>query len=383
MKVIEKFQAQHPNIKITPEFSAWAGYWDKLATQVAGNNAPDIMQMSILYINEYSERGVLGDLKPYLNKELMINDLNKDILDNQGTIGGKLTGIPVSDNASVLLYNKEMYKQAGVEPPKMDMTWNEYFDKAREMKGKLGDKVYGAYDMSASLEGFMYYLFSVGDTLYKGNQLGYKDENFKNWLTLWDNARKEGIIPPATETAAYILGSGDPNKDALMKGNVPIFGPTWTGSYPAYENILKDKVDMLTYPRDKNLGSVLETAMFLSASGKTKHPKEAAMFIDFFLNDKESGDILGTERGIPENKKIRDQLTPSFTDKDKKMIQMLERVADNKPAWYDAGPKGASEVTKLFEQNVQKQQFGKASIDETLAEFRKEANKIFEKNNSK
>lgn len=380
IKAIEKFQELHPNIKIKPEYASWDGYWQKLSTQVAGNNAPDLVQMSILYIKEYSERGVLLDLNPYAGKELKTIDLNAEILKNQGTFGGKLTGIPVADNASVMFYNKEMYKQAGVEPPKMDMTWQEYFDKARQMKGKLGDKVYGAVDMSANYEGFMYYLFSIGDKLYKDNKLGYDDQNLKNWLAMWDSARKEGIVPPATETAAYALAGGDPAKDPFMKGAIPILGPAWTGSFPAYESVMKDKIDMVSFPRDKLTGSVLETAMFLTGSAKTKHPKEAAMFIDFFVNSPEASAILETERGIPENKKIRESLTPKFTEMDKKMIGMLDHVSSIQPSWYDAGPKGAGEINKLFEQTVQKQQFGKAGIDDVVAEFRKEATKIIDKN---
>ncbi|WP_379216260.1 ABC transporter substrate-binding protein [Paenibacillus sp. GCM10012303] len=382
LKAIEKFQQLHPNIKIKPEYTSFDGYWEKLSTQVAGNNAPDLMQMSVLYIKEYTDRGVLADLTPYANKEIQVADLNKEVIANQGTVGGKFTGLPVSDNASVLIYNKEMYQQAGVEPPKLDMTWEEFFAKAREVKSKLGDKVYGAFDMSASLEAFMYYAFSVGDTMYKGNRLGYSDQTFRNWLKMWDDARKEGIVPTAAMTASFLpLGNFDPNKDALMKGIVPIIGPQFTATFPAYENVMKDKIDMVSYPKDKHTGSVLLPAMFLSMSAKSKHPKEAAMFLDFFLNSKEAADVLEIERGLPENKKILEYLTPRFNDRDKKMMNMLEHVTGNKPGMYDGGPKGTGEVTKLFEQTVQKLQFGKASIDDVVAEFRKEADKIFEKNN--
>jgi multiple sugar transport system substrate-binding protein len=382
LKVIDKFQQLHPNIKIKPEYTSFDGYWEKLSTQVAGNNVPDIMQMSILYIKEYSDRGVLADLTPQVGKELKIDDLNADVVKNQGTVKGKLTGLPVSDNASVLIYNKEMYQQAGVEPPKLDMTWKEYFDKAREVKSKLGDKVYGAFDMSTSLEAYMYYVFSVGEQLYKDNRLGYTDPTFTNWLKMWDDARKEGIVPPATMTASFLpIGNADPNKDGLMKGIVPIMGPQFTATFPAYENVMKDKIDMVSYPKDKQSGSAILPAMFLSASAKTKYPKEAAMFLDFFLNSKEAADILETERGMPENKKMLEYLTAKFNERDKKMVKMLQHVTSDKPSMYDGGPKGTGEVTKLFEQTVQKQQFGKVTIDEAVADFRKEADKIFEKNN--
>ncbi|MCU6711620.1 sugar ABC transporter substrate-binding protein [Paenibacillus sp. J5C_2022] len=382
LQAIEKFNALHPNITVKPEYSSWDGYWEKLSTQVAASNAPDIMQMSILYIKEYSERGVLGDLTAFAGNELRTEDLNADILKNQGTVSGKLTGIPMSDNASVLLINREMFNQAGVEPPAIDSTWDELFAKSRELKGKIGDSVYGIFDASASLEAFMYYLFSKGDTLYQDNRLGYQDDHLRAWLQMWEDAREEGIAPTANMTASFLpLSNADPNKDALLKGNVAIMGPTWVAAFPAYENIMKENVDMISYPHADHAGSVLQTAMFLSASAKSKHPKEAAMFIDFMVNEEAAADSLETERGLPENKKIREYLDPKFTDRDRNMIAMLEHVADSNPSWYDPGPKGAGEVTKLFEQLVQKQQFKKTSIDEVITEFRQEADKIFEKNN--
>ena len=62
---IAAFEAENPNIKIKPEYGDWSGYWDKLATQVAANDAPDIIQMDEKYITEYSSRGALLDLSKY------------------------------------------------------------------------------------------------------------------------------------------------------------------------------------------------------------------------------------------------------------------------------------------------------------------------------
>jgi multiple sugar transport system substrate-binding protein len=384
VKMIEKFQQLHPNIKIKPEYSAFGPYHDKLATQVAGNNAPDLISISIIYLKEYADRGVLMDLKPFAGKDISVDGLNQNLLANQATINGKLVGLPLSQSASVMFYNKEMYKQAGVEPPKMDMTYDEFFDKAREMKGKLGKDKYGANDMSGQFEAFMYYLFSKDDVLFKDNKLGYKDENFKAWLEMWDKARKEGIVTPPSETASYQLASFDPGKEPILKGTVAMEGPLFVPYYTSLDGLLKDKLEMTTIPRantNKKTASVLLPGIFLSMNAKTKHPKEAAMFMDFMINSKDAADILETERGLPDNKNMVEYLKPRFTPLEKKMQEMLDHIAQSDPGWYDGGPKGAGEVGKLFEQTVQKQQFGKATIDEVVAEFRKEANKIFEKNN--
>lgn len=383
LKALELFEQKYPHIKVVPEYSSWDGYWEKLSTQVAARNAPDVMQMSILYIKEYSEREVLGDMNPYVGTQLSIDNLNPDVVANQGTVGGKLTGIPAADNASILLINKEMFNQAGVELPAVDSTWDELFEKSRELKAALGDGMYGVFDASSSLEAFMYYLFSKEDTLYQGNELGYSDDNFRAWLEMWEEARAEGLATAANVTAAALpLSNADPNKDALLKGQVAIYGPTWVASFPAYENVMTENVDMIAYPRVDRTGSVLQTAMFFSTAAQSKHPEEAALLIDFLVNSEEAADVLETERGLPENKTIRAYLEPKYTERDKKMISMLEHVTGSEPSMYDAGPKGAGEVTSLFEQVVQKHQFGVATIDEVIQEFRVEGNKIFAKNNN-
>ena len=44
-ELIAAFEAENENITIEPQYTDWAGYWDKLATTVAAGDAPDIIQM--------------------------------------------------------------------------------------------------------------------------------------------------------------------------------------------------------------------------------------------------------------------------------------------------------------------------------------------------
>src|SRR5690242_5902577 len=62
-QVIDLFTTAHPNITVKGEFKDWNGYWDALATTVAANDAPDIIQMDELYLASYAQRGALLDLK--------------------------------------------------------------------------------------------------------------------------------------------------------------------------------------------------------------------------------------------------------------------------------------------------------------------------------
>ncbi|WP_205857203.1 ABC transporter substrate-binding protein, partial [Phytoactinopolyspora endophytica] len=61
-EVIDLFEEEHPNITVQGEFKDWNGYWDSLATTVAADDAPDIIQMDELYLASYAGRDALLDL---------------------------------------------------------------------------------------------------------------------------------------------------------------------------------------------------------------------------------------------------------------------------------------------------------------------------------
>jgi multiple sugar transport system substrate-binding protein len=57
-QVIADYMKLNPNVTITPEPGEWSGYWDKLSTQYAGKDAPDIIQMDEQYLRDFGKRGV-------------------------------------------------------------------------------------------------------------------------------------------------------------------------------------------------------------------------------------------------------------------------------------------------------------------------------------
>ncbi|TWD98592.1 hypothetical protein FB550_10998 [Neobacillus bataviensis] len=48
-KALALYTKKHPNVHFVSEFSGWAGHWDKLGTHEAAKDAPDIIQIRILY----------------------------------------------------------------------------------------------------------------------------------------------------------------------------------------------------------------------------------------------------------------------------------------------------------------------------------------------
>ena len=55
---------------VLPETYGWNDYWQKLATQAAGKNLPDLIQMDYRYIFEYARRRQLAALDDFMGKQL-------------------------------------------------------------------------------------------------------------------------------------------------------------------------------------------------------------------------------------------------------------------------------------------------------------------------
>jgi len=74
--------------------------------------------------------------------------------------------------------------------------------------------------------------------------------------------------------------------------------------------------------------------MYWSVGPDTKNAEAAKKFIDWFINDPEAADILGTSRGVPVSKKIVGGLESKFTPIDKAAIELINKTAPNAQAFY-------------------------------------------------
>src|SRR3712207_3351852 len=82
LKAATLYQQRNPNLKIDGEALSFSDYWPRLATQTAGRNAPDLIQMDYRYLAEYARRGALLPLDEFFGKSLDIADFGQASLDS-------------------------------------------------------------------------------------------------------------------------------------------------------------------------------------------------------------------------------------------------------------------------------------------------------------
>jgi multiple sugar transport system substrate-binding protein len=380
-EVIKLFEEKNPNIKITPEFAGWDGYWQKLATAAAGGNLPDIIQMDYARLVEYVDRDLLVDLNPFVDSGVInLDDVGEAYIEG-GYVDEKLLAVNIGANAPAIGYDPAMLEAAGVDPSALEpgFTWEEYATISQKVKDSLGEGSYGTGGVYNGLMFFNYYLRQHGKQLYneEGNGLGYEDDQlFIDYFTYWDELLKDGVAAPP-EVTATIKGLED---ELIVRGKAPAI---WfhSNQIVAAQKAAGRDLNLAVFPSlpGGEEGMYLKPGQFLSVSKQSKQQEAAAKFIDFFTNSLEANEILAAERGVPISAKVREHLKPLLGEAAQEMFDFMEVVEEHSSPIYPPEPAGAGEVDALMTRITEEVNYGKTSIEDAAAKFREEANAILSK----
>ena len=138
----DAYTAEHPNVKIEVQVTSWNEYWTKLEAAAMSNKMPDIFWMHTNEILKYADNGKLADCSDIVETE-HFSDIS---LANASGSDGKLYGVPKDKDTVGLVYNKEMFDQAGVAYPDETWTWDDLVSASQaiyDATGKYGYMAYG------------------------------------------------------------------------------------------------------------------------------------------------------------------------------------------------------------------------------------------------
>ena len=111
-KVDEMYMAAHPGTTITGETLGWGDYWTRMATQAAGRNLADLIQMDFGYIFDYARRRALLPLDGFVGKEIDLSGFTQQSIDGC-KVDGKIYGVSLGLNSTALIYDRETFEQFG------------------------------------------------------------------------------------------------------------------------------------------------------------------------------------------------------------------------------------------------------------------------------
>jgi multiple sugar transport system substrate-binding protein len=296
---ITAYSKANPGVKIAPQPGEWSSYWDKLATQVAGNTAPDIIQMDMAYISEYGNRQALLDLSKV--------DTSKFI---EGTVGsGKINdtlyGINAGINCLVVLANPKVFEKAGVAvPDDKTWTWDSMIDTAAEVASKA--KVTFGFQSLVSANLFQAWIRQQGKQLFTPDALGFDVADVTGWFDYLVKAQKAGAIGSPSQITEEFSKSLDQSAIVVGTGALALSN---SNQLEAITAAAGTDITMHRYPTIA--GNAAErkawykASMLWSASARTKNPDAVVAFIDWLVNSPDAAAINLAERGMPANGEIQ------------------------------------------------------------------------------
>ncbi|MGN0606087.1 MAG: ABC transporter substrate-binding protein [Oscillospiraceae bacterium] len=301
LEAIELFESKYPDINIEAEYGGWDGWTEKVTAQLAGDTAPDIMQINYDWLLRFSKDGTgFYDLEK-LGDTIHLENYSDEVLD-YGRQNGVLNAMPVSLTGRSIFFNKTTFDEIGADIPK---TWNELIN--------LGSvfREYDSYPLDLDIQsGFTAWYLTVvySQQLYgkefitiDGN-LNFTVEEIEQALEFYKMLEDNYVVRTVKQRV------NDDGNDALYQSSGFIDGSVagmieWGSAVGKYEQSLgKDKLvigNLLMLENAEVSGWFVKPSLMYAINADTEYPEECAEFLNFILNDEECSCILGTSRGIP------------------------------------------------------------------------------------
>jgi len=361
---IDAFMKANPNLKISGQPGEFNTYWDKLATQTAGGNAPDIIQMDMNYISEYGSRGALLDLS-----KVDVSKFVEGTVDS-GKINGKLVGINAGINSALIFANPKVFEKAKMDlPDDKTWTWDQLIQVGAEVASKAGVS-FGLASLMGSDALFGTFVRQHGKELFTENGLGFDVAEAQAWYDLMlkgQKAKAFGTPEQASEESAKPL-----DQSALVVG---------TAAMQYYNSNQLEAVSAAAGQQLKMLrgaslaGKATErktwykASMLWSASSKSKNPDAAIAYINWFANSPEAANIDLAERGIPPNAEVLAEVKPKLSPAQQTVAKYISDIKSEVATTPIAPPPGGGTIaTVLFRHGIDVL-FGKTSSADGAQKF--------------
>lgn len=364
-QVLDLFEEQNEGITVIRDFGGFDGYLDKITTQYAGGNSPDVIQLYNEVLVEFAGRGQVYDLNEAVDAgTLSLEGWPEDLVETN-TIDGALSALPFGLSTHGFIFDETKSAELGVEVPGEDFTWEDLADYAAEVRTASGGATAGVTDLSHSYQVFEVWAKQNGEEFLNSDGIGFDEDTLVDYWSYWADLRESGGATAPDVSTEYL---GTPY-DAVIAG-VAASTFLFVNQYAGVQNSTPNTLALTRMPSEgDDPGQYLRTAMNLIISSQSEHPEAAAKLVDFLLNSEEANEILGIDRGVPANGNVVDAATGAVDELSGKAMTIIESVRENGSTAPVPAPIGSGTVNTLFSEFAQQVQFGQLSIEDAAAQF--------------
>jgi sn-glycerol 3-phosphate transport system substrate-binding protein len=367
-KLAKDFEAEHENITVKPIYGgSYQDTMTKVATAVQGGNSPDIAVLLSTDLYTLLSMDAIEDLTPRFSKAYF-DDFYEAFLGNTKS-GDTVWSVPFQRSTIVLYYNKDKFRDAGLNPEKAPANWTELRDYAKKLTTA------GNWGLEIPSTGYQYWMLQAlalqsGSNIMSsdGKKVFFNQPHVEEALQFYvDLGRKDKVMPEGAIEWATVPSDFISGKTAMMFHT--------TGNLTRVKNEASFDFGVSFLPANKKYGSPTGGGNLYVFKDIPNENKEAAIKFIKFLTQPESvaqwsidTGYVGTTKSSYDTDLLK-QYVNGFPAAAVAKDQL--QYADSELSTYQNG-----QVTKIFNDNIQAALLGTKSVKKALEESQQKADEI-------
>jgi alpha-1,4-digalacturonate transport system substrate-binding protein len=294
--LVADYEAANPNVKVELSIVPFGELNQLLTTQASAGQAPDVARVTEPY--RFFEHAL--DLRPYVASNFadqFLPEPMKLVTDPSGAI----IGFPHDLTMNGPLVNVSLFKKAGVPLPKGDVTWQTWFDLAKEVQQKTGVPYAATADRSGHrLDGIIQ---SFGGSYFTpdGKSLNLSSQRTRDALKYFVDLHKNDTMP----LDIWAGGSGYVGANQQFINQQLVFYVSGNWQVAQFAENIGDKFEWKAVPNGVNVQSGgMPGGKFVMAFKGSADPGTVAHFVEFLSSNESVEKYASTAMFLPARKDL-------------------------------------------------------------------------------
>jgi ABC-type glycerol-3-phosphate transport system substrate-binding protein len=138
---LAQFMAENPTVEVEYRITPWATWEETYTAAFASDSPPDISYVVDSFYPKYADAGTLADLATLPGADLTKwQPLFDPTIWNKSIRGGKTYGLPFLQAGISFVWNKKLFREAGLDPETPPKTWDELVEFAKKLTKSDGSQ---------------------------------------------------------------------------------------------------------------------------------------------------------------------------------------------------------------------------------------------------
>jgi len=269
--IVAGFEEENPDIKVNAIYSG--NYDDTRVRALSALNSGEPAQLAVMFsIDAYDliEQDLIVPFDNLVEDKAWLDSFYPALMAN-GQIEGKTWGIPFQRSTIVAYYNKDMFREAGLDPESPPTTWYDLISMGKKL---TKDDTYGIMIPST---GYPYWMFQAlaiqnGVEVMAGDGMStsFDDPAVVDTLEFWKSLSADyGIMPTGTVEWGTL-------RQAFLEGQTAMMWHS-TGNLTAVKKNAEFDFGVAMLPGNKRLGSPTGGGNFYIFKDTSDEEKAAAL----------------------------------------------------------------------------------------------------------